>query len=76
MSRHNGSSFSTHDQDNDNKPGQKCSLNHGGWWYTDCFSAKLTGLSGEGKEWQGIIWRGFGEKQNLKYAEMKIRQKK
>ena len=40
---HNGMSFTTHDQDNDQwLKGNCASLNEGGWWYNECAWACLT----------------------------------
>ncbi len=40
---HNGSPFSTYDQDNDAYGSGSCSILHnGGWWFKDCYNACLT----------------------------------
>ena len=39
---HNGMSFSTHDQDNDNSDGNCVTNRRGGWWFNRCYWACLT----------------------------------
>ena len=65
LSYHNGSYFSTYDQ-NHNLPTQYCSLIYrGGWWYNDCWSVLPTGMD-------GVIYWG---KLAFKGMAMKIRPK-
>ena len=70
---HNGSMFTTRDQDND-----RCQCNcgqwyKGGWWYRDCHNSNLNGIytrySSNYRE--GLEWYEFSE--YLKFTEMKLR---
>ena len=75
---HNGTAFSTFDQDNDNKSNANCAvLYKGAWWYTNCHSSNLNGqyLSGGHASYaDGVKWQLFkGYHYSLKYTAMKIR---
>jgi hypothetical protein len=67
----NNMKFSTRDVDNDR------GINHyiGGWWYNECFYAKLTGLYGSRfTDYVGSIWRSWlGKGRGPQFMEMKIR---
>ena len=74
---HNGTAFSTFDQDNDGS-GSNCAVAHkGAWWYTACHASNLNGpyLSGGHASYaDGVNWRAFkGYHYSLKYVTMKIR---
>ncbi|XP_022235945.1 techylectin-5B-like, partial [Limulus polyphemus] len=62
---HNGSRFSTEDQDNDENS-KSCSTDHGdgGWWFKSCVHSTLNGFyhktAKATKSWRGISWRTFG----------------
>ena len=60
LSYHNGSPFSTMDNDNDQEHfGRSCSATYGngGWWYRDCYTSNLTGLfNGNAAARNGITW--------------------
>ena len=77
MGNHAGMQFSTFDSDND-KYRNNCAANHkAGWWYNECFRAKLTGLYSHDKNIpyaEGIIWSSWKDwYESLKRVEMKIR---
>jgi len=55
---HNGMSFTTHDQDNDNADINCVTTRGGGWWYNGCFFACLT--CAEAK----YSWDSFGDVAN------------
>ncbi|XP_013793726.2 angiopoietin-related protein 7-like [Limulus polyphemus] len=77
---HNGSRFSTEDQDND-EYSKQCSTHQGGgggWWFKSCVHSTLNGVyhktSKASKAWNGISWNTFGGSSvSLKKTEMKIR---
>uniref|UniRef100_A0A4Q8K5H7 U16-Liphistoxin-Lth1c_1 n=1 Tax=Liphistius thaleban TaxID=1905330 RepID=A0A4Q8K5H7_9ARAC len=71
LSYHNGSQFTTKDQDNDVYRFANCAHHHkGGWWYKSCHNVNINGLyrrgkygSGEdGVEWRGFIGTGYSHK--------------
>nr|XP_022292753.1 angiopoietin-2-like [Crassostrea virginica] len=44
LNNHNGSKFSTPDQDNDGSSGPNCAHEyHGAWWYYNCYDSNLNG---------------------------------
>ena len=72
---HDGNMFSAPDADNDESIVYHCAaLYFGGWWYTDCYYGKLTGLWGENvADWTGMCWEAWlGEFNYLQYADMKV----
>ncbi|CAL4067408.1 unnamed protein product [Meganyctiphanes norvegica] len=76
--RHNGSSFSTYDNDNDAVSSGNCArMYKGGWWYKDCHQANLNGLGDHGIETAyavGINWlQWLGHRYSLRKVVMKIR---
>ncbi|XP_038061099.1 ficolin-2-like [Patiria miniata] len=81
LSHHNGSKFSTLDQDNDGYSGS-CALDYqGGWWYhSACILSHLNGpyqdyeqaMTGDSR---GIVWFTFQRNYNsMKETQMKIRK--
>ena len=79
LTYHNGSSFSTRDNVNDNK---NCPIHwNGAWWFNHfhphCFSAHLNGPYKHQPtihaDWRGIAWNSWKNGYTLKNAEMKIR---
>ena len=74
-SYHNGSRFSTRDNDNDNNDGYNCAqLRTGAWWYNDCTISNLNGryLNTASNNVQGINWYTWKGVTTLKFTEMKI----
>ncbi|XP_066962067.1 angiopoietin-related protein 7-like [Macrobrachium rosenbergii] len=72
---HNGSSFSTHDYDNDIDT-EHCARRHGGgWWYFQCYTANPTGkiLTPFQTGDHGMIWGVHHKKLTLKSITMMIR---
>ena len=74
-SRHNGSRFSTRDQDNDNDSGVNCAQRWGGaWWFHSCYTSNLNGhyQNSSGAYIYGVAWNYFTH--YLKFSEMKVRR--
>ena len=77
LSNHNGTRFSTTDNDQDIGDDNCAQFFKGGWWFSDCYESFLNGryLHGEHDDKGGSInwgaWRGFYY--SLKKAEMKVR---
>ena len=75
---HNGSKFSTRDQDNDVWSGHCAQSFKGGWWYGYCHASNLNGLYHGGSHLSyadGVNWaRWKGAHYSLKFTEMKVRQ--
>ena len=74
---HNGTAFSTYDQDND-LSSDNCAMKFtGAWWYAACHATNLNGqyLSGGHPSFaDGVNWEPFrGFHYSLKYTAMKIR---
>ena len=76
---HDGSKFSTRDQQNDVHPSINCArLFKGAWWYYSCLHSNLNGLyhcgphssHADGVNWG--TWRGY--RYSLKFTEMKLRK--
>ena len=75
---HHNMSFSTNDQDNDQKPGKSCAiLYEGAWWYNDCHNSNLNGryLKGNHSSFaNGVNWRHWkGYHYSAKRTEMKTK---
>ena len=75
---HNGSKFSTRDQDNDGWSGHCAQSFKGAWWYGYCHSSNLNGVYHGGSHLSyadGVNWAGWkGQHYSLKFTEMKVRQ--
>jgi len=76
LARHNGSLFSTKDQDNDSNGGNCAVSSQGAWWYYSCQNSNLNGVyrqadyvGGAGVRW----WYWRRDNRSAKRAEMKIR---
>ncbi|XP_063446810.1 fibrinogen C domain-containing protein 1-like [Mytilus trossulus] len=79
LEHHNGYSFSTRDQDNDNAPSGNCSTWFpGGWWYNRCVTANLNGvyfIRTPILEHRGVYWRTWkGINYSLKNSVMMLRR--
>ena len=73
-----GTKFTTKDNDNDLSSGNCAETYKGGWWYSNCFEAKLNGkyLVGGVKNHDGIVWYQWKyTAYSCKYADMKIRDR-
>jgi len=81
LSAHNGSEFSTYDNDNDSAPKCcPCAPSYGGgWWFYSCFEANLNGEYHNNPKdndyYRGIIWELWKGDYSLKSAKMMIRSK-
>ena len=77
LTQHNGTAFSTFDQDNDLNGGNCAVIFKGAWWYRSCHASNLNGqyLSGSQTSYaDGVNWQPFkGQHYSLKYTAMKIR---
>ena len=77
LTQHNGTAFSTFDQDNDIWKDNCAVSSKGAWWYVACHSSNLNGqyLSGSHASYgDGVNWYPFkGNYYSLKYTAMKIR---
>nr|XP_034309687.1 ficolin-1-like [Crassostrea gigas] len=73
---HDGMSFTTYDNDNDNNGTVNCgSLFRGGWWYHTCHTANLNGEYGNTIKSKGInwyYWKGFYY--SMKEVRMMVRK--
>ncbi|XP_020622716.1 ficolin-2-like [Orbicella faveolata] len=74
MAVHNGSPFSTKDNDTTDICAQ---LYKGAWWYKDCHESNLNGLYLKGahsSDADGVNWKAFrGWQYSLKRTEMKVK---
>ncbi|GFR57947.1 fibrinogen-like protein 1 [Elysia marginata] len=71
---HNGSQFTTKDQDNDKWAPGNCVGNHkGGWWFASCDESNLNGHWGVKKD-KGVEWDKFTRAHFATFTEMKIRR--
>ena len=75
---HNGTYFSTINQDNDRHPGVHCAHNiNAGFWYNGCGYALLNSpyhVDGSADHWKGIMWYTWhGADYSMKSTVMKIR---
>ena len=76
---HNGRSFSTFDNDNDDNSGLNCAThNGGGWWFRACYHSFLTGSHTARNLHKNIYWGDGGgatASHYVPHVEMKIRRK-
>ena len=75
---HNGTKFTTKDQDNNLKSSLNCAEQYkGGWWYSNCHRANLNGLYLSGAHTnfaEGVNWYDWrGHNYSLKISEMKLK---
>ncbi|ELU13302.1 hypothetical protein CAPTEDRAFT_154722 [Capitella teleta] len=75
---HNGSAFTTKDQDNDLRYGLNCALYYSGaWWYNACYHSNLNGVFLNGVYagvQRGVTWNKWkGDLYSMPFREMKIR---
>jgi ficolin len=76
---HNGSQFTTRDQDNDLNDDGNCAISStGAWWYNKCLASNLNGqyLKGADSAYaKGIVWvHCWNHTYSLKETVMKIRR--
>ena len=71
---HNGSRFSTRDNDNDNW-GHNCAQYYtGAWWYNNCHNSNLNGhYFSTGSSGKGLRWWYNWKITSLKFSDMKTR---
>lgn len=77
MATHNGKKFSTYDADHDTDR-KNCAKDWlGGWWYSDCYYAKLNGyqyVGDDSEKHKGILWYHWrGNKYSLMRTTMMVR---
>lgn len=77
---HNGQSFSTIDNDNDNRYYDNCAEHYNGaWWFNNCFEAHLNGIyyhKGSHNNYfvrNGIQWNTIHVHSSLKHVTMMIK---
>jgi len=77
LEHHDGSKFSTRDQDNDAAIGRCAIAYSGAWWYNNCHRSNLNGLYLNGTHTSyadGVNWVHWkGNYYSLKFSEMKIK---
>ncbi|XP_033638497.1 ryncolin-1-like [Asterias rubens] len=78
MAYHNGQSFTTKDQDNDEHSHNCANKRKGAWWYKSCLRSHLNGYYYKDEDFQqnkGIQWNTWkGRNYSLKKCSMKLRQ--
>ncbi|XP_071795597.1 uncharacterized protein [Asterias amurensis] len=78
LTDHNGRSFTTKDQDNDEHSNNCAKKGNGAWWFTGCLTSHLNGQyyqDGDLLKFQGIQWKSWkGTEYSLKKCSMKLRQ--
>ena len=75
LAYHNGTKFTTRDNDNDNYSGNCAHIRHGAWWFNACFLH----LNGRYYHYaaisvHAIIWLTWKGLHSLKFTEMKTRR--
>ncbi|XP_062598049.1 ficolin-1-like [Saccostrea cucullata] len=76
LKRHNGSKFTTKDQNNDS--GGNCAKSfHGAWWYNNCYNSNLNGQNAKSavSNTKCMVWQGWKGNEALKRTAMMIRHK-
>ena len=76
LNYHNGSKFSTPDQDNDKSSGYSCAHGyHGAWWYTNCYESNLNGkyMGPNVYDFKAMNWNFAARNESLKTSRMMIR---
>ncbi|XP_061176993.1 ficolin-1-like [Saccostrea echinata] len=74
---HNGSKFSTKDQDNDVSSDNCATIIHGAWWYKSCYNSNLNGEYAQSALTGGKypVWYHWKQTEALKQTVMMIRYK-
>ncbi|KAK3083554.1 hypothetical protein FSP39_025285 [Pinctada imbricata] len=77
---HNGSQFSTHDQDNDSDIKTCAVFYKGAWWYKNCLQSNLNaeyisgGTENSTADSYGVVWQSWrGYRYSLKSTVMMVR---
>ncbi|XP_019863898.1 PREDICTED: ficolin-2-like, partial [Amphimedon queenslandica] len=75
LAYHNGSRFSTRDNDNDNNGGNCAQSGTGAWWYNSCYYSNLNGryFNTATNNGRGIRWH-YWKYTTLKFTEIKTRR--
>ena len=75
LAYHNGSRFSTRNNDNDAWPYNCAQRYTGAWWYEDCYTSNLNGqyFNTSTSNNQGIRW-WYWKSTTLQFTEMKTRR--
>uniref|UniRef100_A0A1X7T307 Fibrinogen C-terminal domain-containing protein n=1 Tax=Amphimedon queenslandica TaxID=400682 RepID=A0A1X7T307_AMPQE len=76
LTYHNGSRFTTRDNDNDNYGGNCAQFCTGAWWYNECQNSNLNGyyFNTPVNSFKGVRWYYNLSGTSLKFTEMKTRR--
>ncbi|XP_061176299.1 fibrinogen-like protein 1 [Saccostrea echinata] len=77
LKNHNGSHFSTKDQDNERSSRNCATQYHGAWWYWDCLNSNLNGVYAQSpvSNWNHPVWQHWRSNTALQKTMMMIRHK-
>ncbi|XP_061176991.1 angiopoietin-2-like [Saccostrea echinata] len=78
LKNHNGSHFSTKDQDNERSSRNCATQYHGAWWYWDCLNSNLNGVYAQSpvSNWNHPVWQHWRSNTALQKTMMMIRHTK